>query len=206
MELNTGDTEKKEQKTSGEEVENSPAEENFEGFDPNVELSLLQVRLEEKESEIKKLREQVVKFESQIADVREYVKKMESEVESIRERAKRDTERNLAQASIDFLSKFLGAVDDLERSLETEAQDAQTMREGVELVYKQIEKSLKEANVEPIDEAEVDFDPNKHEAMATIPSQPEQEGKVIEVLRKGYVFKDQLVRPAQVVVGRDSSD
>ena len=101
-----------------------------------------------------------------------------------------------------FLSSFLSMVDNLERAegeLKEEEKESKVV-EGFLLIGKQLREFLKSQGVEEIEAKEKDFDPQLHEAVATI--EGEQSGKVVEVLEKGYVVGGKLLRAAKVKVTR----
>ncbi|MBX6324744.1 MAG: nucleotide exchange factor GrpE, partial [Chthoniobacterales bacterium] len=71
---------------------------------------------------------------------------------------------------------------------------------GMVLVQKQLNDLLAESGLEPIEADGQTFDPNLHEAIAHEPSDQVPEGAVLRQVRRGYRFKDRLLRPARVVV------
>ncbi len=102
------------------------------------------------------------------------------------------------------LESMLPVVDDMERALlnmET-AQDAQAVKEGVELILKKLLQTLKSHGVEQMDAQGKDFDTDVHEAIAQMPAPSDDlKGKVLDCTKKGYTLNDKVLRFAQVVVG-----
>jgi molecular chaperone GrpE len=73
-------------------------------------------------------------------------------------------------------------------------------REGVELVYRQMLDSLERIGVVPIETVGQKFDPHLHEALTREETSQYEQNTIIEELRRGYLFRDRLLRPAQVKV------
>ncbi len=94
-------------------------------------------------------------------------------------------------------------VDDIERALQAEAgSDAAAYRKGVELIYRQLQDLLAKRGVTPIEAVGTPFDPRFHQAITYEPSPGHAEGEVLEVVRRGYMHGDRLLRPAMVKVAR----
>ena len=77
-----------------------------------------------------------------------------------------------------------------------------SLKVGVNMIYGQLKNFLAETGTEEIDAAGKPFDPNLHEAVSQEPSAELPEGQVLRQMRKGYRFKDRLLRPAMVVVAK----
>ncbi len=124
------------------------------------------------------------------ADFENFRKRMNAEVQAAQVRGK-------SQVALEVIE----AVDNLERALEAaRADDGEGLRAGVEMVLAGLRETLARNGVEAVDPKGEKFDPNRHEALSTQPVEGSESGIVVEVLQKGYVLGDQLVRPARVVV------
>ena len=89
----------------------------------------------------------------------------------------------------------------LERALQTQVNEAdEAFKKGVEMTYNQLIATLKNEGVEEIDCLNKPFDPNFHQAIMQEKKEGIESGIVIEVLQKGYVLKDRILRPAMVKV------
>ena len=94
-------------------------------------------------------------------------------------------------------------IDNLERALEAPATgDADSYRQGVELIYRQMLELLRRRGVTAIESVGTDFDPQVHQAVAHEASSDHREGEVMEELRRGYKLGDRLLRPAMVKVAK----
>lgn len=127
-----------------------------------------------------------------------------AETENVRRRAQDD----IAKASKFAAEKFAGAMlpvkDSLEAALGTENQTLEKLREGVELTLKQLVSAFEGAGLAEENPLGQKFDPNRHQAIGTLESDAEP-NTVINVLQKGYMLHDRVVRPALVMVAREKS-
>ncbi len=82
---------------------------------------------------------------------------------------------------------------------------ADSLKAGIGMIYNQMKSAMTDAGLEEIDATGQPFDPNLHEAVSQQDSPDIPEGTVIQQLRKGYRFRERLLRPATVIVSRKSS-
>lgn len=127
-----------------------------------------------------------------------------AEFDNYRKRVERDRREMADRAAESLLVDLLPLVDDLERALAADAtgESAEAYRRGVEIIHKQMLDLLARRGVKPLDALGADFDPHMHQAVASEPADGRRDGEVIEVLRKGYVLNDRLLRPAMVKVAQ----
>lgn len=94
--------------------------------------------------------------------------------------------------------------DNLQRALDSseDATDLDSMKEGLELTFKSFESALKSAGITSIDPAGEIFDPEKHEALSLVQDESREENTVIEVVQKGFMILDRVLRPAKVIVSK----
>ena len=130
--------------------------------------------------------------------------RLSAEYDNYRKRTLKEKSDMLKSAGADILVGILPVVDDFERALAhmTEAQNVDSLREGVELIYKKFNEYLGKRGMTVIETEGKDFDTDIHEAITKIPAPtPEMKGKVIDCVQKGYKLNDKVVRFAKVVVG-----
>ena len=102
------------------------------------------------------------------------------------------------------LLDLLDVLDDLDRAAEAARASHDAMLQGIELVQRRFLAVLAKHGVTPVDALGEPFDPAVHEAVTAVPAaSPEQAGRVVVVLRKGYRMGDSLLRPAGVVVAQN---
>lgn len=128
----------------------------------------------------------------------------------LRARADADNMRKRSQTEIanahkfaveNFASELLAVKDSLEAALASDHPTEESLRSGVELTLKQLKSAFEKANVQEIDPAGQKFDPHRHQAISAIPSDAEQ-NTVVQVLQKGYLLYDRVIRPALVTVSK----
>ncbi|WP_217126162.1 nucleotide exchange factor GrpE [Hydrogenophilus thiooxidans] len=127
-----------------------------------------------------------------------------AETENVRRRA----EEEIAKARLYAIDKFAAALlpvkDSLEAALATENQTVESLREGVELTLKQLIAALEQFGVQEENPAGNKFDPNRHQAIGMIESDGEP-NLVAQVLQKGYLIHERVLRPALVMVSKAKS-
>jgi molecular chaperone GrpE len=130
----------------------------------------------------------------------------QAEFSNFKKRADRDLERQRGNAAADVVRRLLPVLDNLERALQTSAGD-DPLRQGVSLIHQQMLDALAKEGVEIVGAEGERFDPNRHEAVEMVDAEGVDEGVVLEVVGKGFMHRDRLIRPALVKVssGRNSS-
>ena len=124
-----------------------------------------------------------------------------ADFDNYKKRAARDREDTYRFAEMDILGDVLPAVDNLQLALANAKDNAEDpFVKGVQLVYDTLLKSLKDHGAEPFDSVGKELDTEKMEAIATLPSEEVEEGKVSVESKKGWMLKDKVLRAAQVVV------
>ena len=129
-----------------------------------------------------------------------------AEFENFRKRTDKEKADSAIRVKSSLLQEFLPIADAFERALESMDQGKGALNEldqyyeGVELLYKQLLDTLGRVGVVPIESEGKPFDPHLHEALSRKENPDYEEDTVIQELRRGYLFKDRLLRPAQVIV------
>src|SRR5262245_3282735 len=112
-----------------------------------------------------------------------------------------DRERNKfgTEALRDFMSELLDVVDDLERFLNF-VEETSPFIDGVRFVHQKLLSLLEKEGVRPFESVGKPFDPSLHEVVTTVPAEDTTEGTIVQEARRGYKFRDDILRPARVVV------
>ncbi len=126
-----------------------------------------------------------------------------AELENQRRRLHRDLEQARRFANEKLLGDLLPVYDNLERGLAAEGSDIAALREGIELTLKAMLKVAESHGLRPIDPLGEPLDPEKHHAVSMVEAPDQKPGTVVNVLQKGYVLNDRLVRPALVAVAKE---
>lgn len=127
-----------------------------------------------------------------------------AEMENLRKRAERDVQNAHKFALERFFSELLPARDSLELGLAaiSDAVDIAKLREGVELTLKQLAAAMEKFGARELNPLGAKFNPNEHEAMAMLPTDQADPNTVVQVLQKGYLLNERLLRPAKVIVAQ----
>jgi molecular chaperone GrpE len=133
---------------------------------------------------------------------RDLAMRSQADFENYKKRCAREKEEAIKYANTNLLEKLVSIVDNFELGLEAARGEAETspIYSGMNLVLKQLQDFLTENGLQPIDAVGKKFDPNLHEAIAHEPSDKVPGEVVIRQTRRGYRFKDRLLRPSAVVV------
>ncbi len=124
-----------------------------------------------------------------------------ADFDNFRRRVTREQEATRREGRRAALGPLLPVVDTLERALATGSTDPDFC-EGVAATHRLFLAALREAGAEPVESVGEPFDPKVHEAVSTVPAAGIEPGTVVREIRRGWRLGDQLLRPAQVVVGR----
>jgi len=134
-------------------------------------------------------------------ELRDQVLRKRAEFENYRKRVERDREQAGIDAAAAVLKALIPTADNLDRALEATGAEG-TLRQGVELTRREVLALLERQGVKIEDPTGQPFDPERHQALSHefVPGRPE--GTVVEVFRKGYSYRDRLLRPALVKVAK----
>ena len=155
----------------------------------------------------------VQELEQQLAEkdrvAQEYIAKYRqaaAEFEESRLRLRREISKDVERGRREILADLLDVVDNLDRAIDSArgAASAEALLQGVEMVRRQFLSKLESLGVKRIEVDGADFDPVKHEAVSTVPAAaPEDDGRVVGVVRHGYMIGEDILRPASVAVGKN---
>ena len=135
-----------------------------------------------------------------LAEMNDKYLRLYSEYENYRKRTTTEKADLIINGSKDMIKAILPVVDDMERALSAMA-DADSAKEGVQLIYNKLMNILSQKGLKPIEAKGEKFDENLHEAVTQFPAAEEgQKGLVVDVVEKGYFLNDKVLRYAKVVV------
>ncbi len=183
--LNDNQPELNEKNTADEMTGKASSEDRIENqnSDGNTENDLVQ-----------KLEEEIKKKEKEYEELLDRTQRLAAEYDNFRKRTQKEKEKLYDDAVCDVASKFLGVVDNLERALQA-VQDGKEngLRDGVNLVYRQIVDVLEKLSIKPIEAVGKPFDPELHNAVMHVEDESLEENVVAEEFQKGYIYKDEIV-------------
>ena len=149
-------------------------------------------------------KERIQQFEQQLAEAREQFIRLAADFDNHRKRTARDSERRAASQKESLVRDLLPAVDNLERAFA--ANPGENLREGVELIYKQLLETLKRHGFEAREDFGQPFDGRFHDAIAVGCKREMPDEAVIEVWERGWMRGDEMFRPAKVLVNKLQHD
>lgn len=153
--------------------------------------------------------ERIAELEGQLVQLqqqeRENVLRARADVENVRRRAEQDVEKAHKFALEKFSVELLPVIDNLERALasaDKQNPDLTPLIEGVELTLKSMLDTVRKFGVDVVEETNVPFNPELHQAMTMLESAEHQANHVMMVMQKGYTLNGRLIRPAMVAVAK----
>lgn len=156
--------------------------------------------------QVTELESEIEAVESDLETAEERLERTRADFKNYKERAKRQQEEIKARATEDLVERLLEVRDNLGRALSEESDNADSLREGVELTRKQFDRVLGDEDVERIEpELGSDVDATRHEVLMRVSSE-EPEDSIASVYRPGYEMAGKILRPAQVTVSDGTTD
>lgn len=146
--------------------------------------------------------------EARIAELEDANLRVRADFENFRRRAAKQRLEIAEHAKAELARRLLPVLDNLERALETaEEQSVEgSWVEGLRMVHSQFLAALKEEGIEPIEALGVEFDPNLHEAVATMPHPIAPKGVITAEVSRGYRLGSTVLRASQVVTSSGAPD
>ena len=123
-----------------------------------------------------------------------------ADFDNYRKRTSRDREELVKFATSEAIRDMLPTADNLALALDQAKDKEDPFVKGVKLAYDGFLKALKDHGAEPFDSVGEVLDPNRHEAIATLPSETVEEGRIANEVKRGWMLNGRLLRAAQVVV------
>jgi len=160
------------------------------------------------ESDIEELNALIAKKDAELASANQRADQAHVEIEAASKRLAGASAKELEQRTRKLLESFLPVVDDIDRAIaaaKNHAEHADVVT-GMELVRRSLFAKLAAFGVAHVPALGEPFDPHRHEAIALVPVRDAaQDGRVIDVMREGYMIGDDTLRPAGVAVGKHAS-
>ena len=135
-----------------------------------------------------------------VKSLEEKILRAQAEIENVRKTSQKEILKARIYASESLAKELLSPIDNLQRALEHSDQDV--TESLLELVLKEINQAFSNNNVKEINPIGEKFNPNFHEALSVLEDQKKDPDEVLEVIQKGYLIEDRVIRPALVVVNK----
>jgi len=134
--------------------------------------------------------------DSKMKELEDRLLRLQAEFENFRKRNAKEQDGLADRANAELLSKLLPVVDEMEIAVK------HTKDDGVKMVYMNLMSTLGKQGLEEMDTLGKAFDPYYHDALK---QEEGEEGKVLEIVQKGYLFKGKVLRHAKVIVGNGNN-
>ncbi len=189
--INTEPNERAEEYTDKESTVLNEAEENVasvEGEDTNQE-----------QAEV----DEATALKAELEESKDKYLRLYSEFENFRRRNAKERLDLIKTANEELVIALLPVLDDFERATKAMGEDVKAVKEGVELIYNKLNKSLEQKGLKPMgDLIGKEFDADLHEAITHTPAPEESlKGKIVDVIENGYYLNDKVIRYAKVIIG-----
>ncbi len=140
--------------------------------------------------------------DEKIEELTDRLQRNMAEFDNFRKRTEKEKSAMFEIGAKDIVERILPVVDNFERGLAAvpEEEKGSPFAEGMEMIYKQLMKTLEEAGVKPIEAVGKPFDPNFHNAVLHVEDESLGENVISQELQKGYTYRDTVVRHSMVQV------
>ena len=142
---------------------------------------------------------ELTKTEKELEETVDRLKRVMAEFENYKKRNTKERENLYNSLLADIISSFLPVLDNLEKAAEAKTED-ENMKQGIELVVKQIQDIFTKFGVETIETVGKPFDPAIHEAVSSVQDESLGEKIIKEEFRKGYKIGPKVIRHSMVIV------
>jgi molecular chaperone GrpE len=146
------------------------------------------------------LAEVTVELENELARMEERAMAIKADFENYKKQEQDRRDQWKQEAEKDLARDLIGVLDNLERAIMSADSDGSTLLKGVEMVADELFNTLQERGMERITAEEAEFNPRIHSAVDTQPH--DEDNVVLETRRHGYRYQDDVLREAEVVVGK----
>ena len=161
-------------------------------------------KLEKDNKKCKKLEIEIEKLKNDLLVSNEKVLRAQAEMMNFKRRKEEETSMMLKYANEDVLKSLLPVIDNFERGLKMDDNDlsdeVSKFLSGFKMIYTNIIEILNKNDVKEIEAEGIEFNPTVHQAVLMDHDENKPHGVVLEVLQKGYMYKDRVIRPAMVKV------
>jgi len=168
-----------------------------------------EISVEETVEETKELslEDKIAELEAKLKESEDKYFRVHADFENIKKRLEKEKYQAIDYASEKFAKDLLSPIDTLEMALAAEEASADLpaeellakLKEGVELTIKNFYTAFEKHDISII-ETDGEFDPNFHNAIMQVDSEDKNSGEIVQVMQKGYMFKDRLLRPSMVSI------
>lgn len=185
------------EKTAADEAE---APETAEASESDAAEADAAAEAEAPDEDAAALKAQVESLKAALEEKDNRVKRLQADFENFRRRTSKEREELANVVTQDLLKSMLPILDNFDRAMAAEQKDNESFQKGVEMIYTQLNETLKNAGLELIDTAGQKFDPNFHQAVMRVENPDLEDDTITQELQKGYIVKGRVIRPSMVQV------
>lgn len=198
----SNNNEEKKIKVDGDELKNNQ-QENTDKEVKNDKKSQKDTSKDNHEEPVKKEPTKEEQLQQQVDELKDRYLREVAEFDNYKKRTLKEKAELILNGGEKTVTAILPVLDDFERALANNNEDAKTIKEGMELIYKKFVKSLESLGVKKIDTKDKDFTTDNMEAIAMVPGLgDDKKGKVVDCVQAGYTLNDKVIRHAKVAVGQ----
>ncbi len=158
-----------------------------------------ETEVNEEVKETKEVEENANPLEKELAETKEQLLRVTAEYANFRKRSEKEKQDSYSFAKADTVKELLPVIDNLERALASEVQDADGIRQGVQMTYDSLMNILSaKIGIDVYGDKGDIFDPNLHNAVMHIEDDNFADGEIVDVFQKGYKIGDKIIRAAMV--------
>ena len=145
--------------------------------------------------------------EKQEPDNLDQLLRLKADFENTKKRLEREKQEQAKFANERLLIEILPIVDNLDRAMTSlsEGHDPEQVRKGLKLAQEELHQVLESHGVTTVPAVGKPFDPQFHEAVATVESQDKEDGTVVDEIQRGYVLNGRLIRPSRVRIAQNKT-
>ena len=150
------------------------------------------------------MEQKVAELEGKLEEADNRYLRLQADFDNFRRRSRIELEASAKYRAQSIITDLLPAIDNFERALKMDVdnEQAKSLKQGVEMVYRSLLDALKNEGVEVIEAVGKEFDPHLHQAVMQAEDENFGPNIVVEEFQKGYMLKDRIIRPAMVKVNQ----
>lgn len=184
--------------------ENVSVQEMAEKENPTASKRTFLGKKDKQSKKIEALQAEIDKIKQEKADLQDKYLRLYSEFDNFRKRSQKEKLEIIKNASESMMVSILPIIDDMERAMkynQNEDAELSSIVEGTSLILQKMLTLLKQKGLSVIETENKSFDTDYHEAVSIVPAQSEADkGKILDVVQKGYILNDKVIRFAKVVI------
>ena len=153
-------------------------------------------------SQVERLEEALKKEREKSNEYLNRLKYLQADFENYRKRMEKEIRETAQMSNEKLIINLLSVIDELELALRSgrETENKQALLEGVDMTLKKMYATLEQEGLAKIEAVGKSFDPKLHEVVMRAPTKEHEESVVVEEVRKGFIFRDKVIRPSMVKI------